>query len=74
MNGFDMIDRDYWIDKMSPEQRDWTLYEYLHTIHSRLVALENRKWVHRTLSFAGGVLGGAGVVVIYWQFFKDLVK
>ncbi len=74
MNGFDMIDREYWMGKMSPEQRDWTMYEYLHTIHARLAVLESRKWVHRGLSLVGGVVGGAGVVMVYWQFFKDLVK
>ena len=44
---------------MTPEERDWTIYFNLHRQNGRIKKLENRKIIHTTFSFFGGIVGGS---------------
>jgi len=59
-NGF-VITKDTW-DRTPEQQRDWIMFETIQSMHLRLISLE--RW-NKSLSFAGGILGGIAAVVTF---------
>lgn len=53
-NGF-VVNRETW-NRIPQEQRDWLLFDTMTNLICRLKSLE--RW-NKTLSFSGGVVGGA---------------
>jgi hypothetical protein len=56
MNGV-TIDKEAW-QRMDQEERDRLIFLALESIDKRLSCLENRKWMHSSIAFVGGVVGG----------------
>jgi hypothetical protein len=56
MNGVN-IDEKAW-EELPQVQRDRLIYLALSSIDKRLLILENRKWMHSSIAFIGGVVGG----------------
>lgn len=57
-NGFLVVDEKDW-KELSPERRDWLLFNTLKSMDARLSKLENRPVIDKCFSFAGGIIGGA---------------
>jgi hypothetical protein len=55
-NGFQVTKEDW--EHMTPELRAWMTFNAVQNIDRRLTKLESRKWVDKTCSFAGGIIGG----------------
>ena len=46
---------------MDENERAWLIYDTLVTLDRRITSLEKRGWIHKSLAFAGGVIGGMAV-------------
>lgn len=63
-NGFMVVTEKDW-DKATPERRSWMIYNTLQALEERIKHLENKAFIEKIYSFAGGILGGALAV---WTF------
>ncbi len=60
--GFLVLNEKDWT-KMTPEQRDWAVFNTLCSMDQRLKKLERRPIVDKCYSFLGGILGGAAAAL-----------
>jgi len=44
---------------LSEDERSWLMFNTMQSIERRVTKLEQRKWIDKGLTFAGGVFGGA---------------
>lgn len=56
-NGFLIVDEKDW-KELTPERRDWLIFNTLKSMDCRLQKLEKRPLTDKCWSFAGGVIGG----------------
>ena len=45
---------------MDEDERTWLIYETLMSVEQRVTKLEHN-YMHKTLSFVGGIIGGAAI-------------
>lgn len=57
-NGFLVLNEKDW-EKMTPEQREWAIFNTLQSMHNRLTALEKKGFFNKACATAGGMIGGA---------------
>lgn len=55
-NGF-IVTKEDW-DHMTPEQRDWMVFNAVQSMNVRLNKLENKKWINSGCAVVGGAIGG----------------
>ena len=46
-------------DTLPEKKRSWIMYNTMQSVEHRVTKLEQRKWIDKGLTFAGGVFGGA---------------
>ena len=57
--------------EFSEEEKSWILFDTLQDVNKRISKLENRKYIHTTKNFIGGMIGGAlAVLGMKWGGFK----
>jgi len=65
-NGFLVVDEKDWKD-LTPERRDWLIFNTLQALDNRMMALEKRPLSDKCWSFMGGIVGGfAASLGIKW--------
>lgn len=63
-DGFIVVSEQDWA-AATAERRSWMVFNTLRSIEERLKALENRVFIEKFYSFAGGIFGGALAVWAY---------
>lgn len=65
-NGFLIVTRDDW-RTMTPEQKDWAMFNTMQSVNERLKALEGKSLFNRICvsigAVVGGMAGGIGAVL-----------
>jgi hypothetical protein len=63
-NSFMVVTEKDW-EKATPERRAWMTFNTLQALSERTRRLENKAFIEKVYSFAGGILGGALAVWAY---------
>jgi hypothetical protein len=66
-NGCIVVDREAW-KHLSPEDRDYMIYDTLSSMNNRLKAVEQWAWMKITTQFFGAMIGGALVVLFAMKY------
>jgi len=53
-----IVSKERW-DELEEKERSWFVYDTMISIDKRLTSLEKAKILNKSLSFMGGVVGGA---------------
>ena len=65
-NGFLVVDEKDWKD-LTPERRDWLIFNTLQALDKRMMCIEKRPLSDKCWSFLGGIVGGfAAALGIKW--------
>lgn len=58
VNGFLVITKEDW-KAMTPEQKEWAMFNTMQSMNERLQVLERKSWFNRICVSIGAVVGGA---------------
>ena len=61
-NGFLVLNEKDWAN-MTPEQREWAIFNTMQSMHNRLSSLEKKGWMNKAYATMGGIVGGIAAVV-----------